>query len=246
MQKINLSTQEKTTWGVSIAALILLGLLSIAVQRAATREEVREPEDPYRAQVAKVDPVVYHSQRAYAYEAGGAYSIAAAEYRELLDKSPEDKDLHSHLASVYYKMGEMDKTMEEIKEVIRIDPNNWAQREVLADISYERGDYDGAIAEYEEALRSNPENSLGHSKLGRVYYLRGMYTLAEEQFNKSLEVFSGITEARLGLGLCALARGDIAGAVKQREALEKMKSPFALQLGEALAAREKPPGKAAR
>lgn len=215
-QKIPLSRREVTVWGSVIGALVLLGIVGIALRKKETREEaVRPPVDPYRAAAAKTDPVEFHTQSAYSYEAEGNTGMAIREYRELVKLNPDDITAHGILSSLYFKAHDREKAVEEILEVLRIDPSKWAQREILADTYCGMGDYNRACREYEEVLRYSPDSADVRCKLGRVHQRGGRSMLAQEMFQKAVEAEPKSAEAHRGLEASLRARGDLDGAARE-------------------------------
>jgi len=235
-----MNRRELFIWGAF--AIIFLCILFLTFhQRAADSRRKKEGEEFYRRAMGKFDPVEYHSQRAYAFDAEHSFKLAAEEYKKLLELKPEDKDLHSHLGATYYKMGMKDQAMAEIEEVLRLDPSNWVQRESLGDIYVEKGDAEEAIRQYERALGINPGNALCNSKLGRLYYTREDYSSAVRAFKRSLEIDPGLGESHLGLGLSYCALGDREGASAEMKKLEDLKKgDMAAQLSEAIVRMDAP------
>lgn len=229
--------RDMLLWG-GCAAFFCVAVYA-ALRIGGWRDAAPPPgEPPLRAPLQGFNPVQYHSQRAFAYEADGSFEHAAEEYLKLIEMNPGDAALHSHLSAVYYKMGKKDKAIEEIKEVLRLDPGDWAQHEALADLYAEEGEFDLARDHYEESLRINPENALCLSKLGRLYYMAKNYDDAVRAYMKSISIDSNLPEARMGLGLCFVATGNIEGARREREALSKMHIELASQLADAIATRQ--------
>ena len=192
----------------------------------------REAKGPYKRAMEGFDPLKYHTQRAFAYEAKQSYEMAINEYKKIAEIRPEDSVTHSHLASLYYKLGMPDEAIEEVKNVLKIDPDNWVQREALADLYYEQERYDLAIQEYERALQRNPDNALCYTSLGKAYYNLGEYLFARRAYDKSTEIDPLFGEAHLGLGLSCLALGEMKAALEQKRILEKINEELAAGLSE--------------
>lgn len=221
-------------WGVFACAFIIAIYLTFH-RRPAIPVGAKSGEDFYRNALKGFDPVKYHSQRAYAFEGDHDYARAAEEYKKLLEISPDDKDLHSHMGETYFKMGMFDEAIAEIEEVMRLDPENWVQREAIGDIYNKKGDSDEALRQYERTLGINPDNALCNRKLGRLYYEKGEYRSAVRVFLRSLEIDPGFGEAHLGLGLAYCALGNREGALAELKRLEDLKmTAMAAQLSEAI------------
>jgi len=217
-----MNRKEIIIWGAF--AIIFLCILFFAFHQKATDSAVKKgSEDFYQQAVRKFDPVEYHSQRAYAFDAEHSFKLAAEEYKKLLELKPEDKNLHIHLACVYYKMGKKEQAATEMKEFLKHDPYDRSQWENLGDLYLELADNEMALQAFEESLRINPENAFCSGKVGKLYYQKGEYGSAIRAFEKSLAIDPGAGEYHLELGLCYVAAGDADGAEKQKQILKNLK-----------------------
>ncbi len=229
-----MNRREIYIWG-AFAALFICILFITFHQRAPESSGGKAGEDFYRRAMGKFNPVEYHSQRAYAFDAEHSFESAVQEYKKLLELRPDDKNLHSHLGAIYYKMGMKDQAIAEIEEVLRRDPYDWTQRESVGDIYLEKGDVDEALRQYEQSLEINPANALCNRKVGKLYYQKGDYNSAVRAFARSVEIDPGFAESHLGLGLSCCALGDKEGALAEVKKLEELKrTAMAAQLSEAI------------
>jgi tetratricopeptide (TPR) repeat protein len=206
-----MNRKEVIIW--SAFAIIFLCILYLTVRRRGADSAVKKgSEDFYQQAMRKFDPVEYHSQRAYAFDAEHSFELAT-----------------------YYKMGMKDQAIAEIEEVLRRDPYNWVQRESIGDIYREKGDVDEALRQYEQALGINPENALCNRKIGKLYHQKGEYRSAVMAFKRSVEIDPGFSESHLELGLSYYALGDKEGALAEMKKLEELKrADMASQISEAI------------
>ena len=217
-----MNRKEISVWGAF--AIIFLCILFLTFHRkAADSRRKKEGEDFYQRAMGKFDPVKYHSQSAYAFEADHSFERAAEEYKKLLELRPDDKALHIHLASVYYKMGKKEQATTEMKEFLKRDPYDRSQWENLGNLYLELADNEMALQAFEASLRINPENAFCSGKVGKLYYQKGEYISAIRAFEKSLDIEPGAGEYHLELGLCYVAAGDADGAEKQKQILKNLK-----------------------
>ncbi len=115
----------------------------------------------------------------------------------------------------------------------------------LAELEFSFGNIAAAQRELTVGLAKSPENPQGHALQGFLLAAASRLTQATREFEKAIELDSGLGNAWLGRGLCRIRQGDLDGgladlrmAVVQEENRSFLRSYLAEGLG--LAANERP------
>ncbi len=104
------------------------------------------------------------------------------------------------------------------RALVRVLPDSlvWTHRLVLAADALARGDAAGALREAELATRIRPANALGWALQGEALRQMDRNAQARIAFERALAIDPGDPQARVGLGLAALALGDTTAADSAR------------------------------
>jgi cytochrome c-type biogenesis protein CcmH/NrfG len=126
-----------------------------------------------------------------------------------------------------------DTRIADIFEQLKAAPNDPAIHLKLGDVYFERALYELAIASYRQALRLQPVNAPAHLGLSRVFRKKQLPGLEISELEAAVAAAPEDAALRLKLGTVYMepARFDYKKAKKQFEALKKMQSPLAAELG---------------
>jgi tetratricopeptide (TPR) repeat protein len=113
---------------------------------------------------------------------------AKAAFEELLEKYPQEADLHLFLGITLLRLREPQAAEAAVKKALAINPNHVEARTLLGWIDSEiRGDFDSAIKEYAKVVELRPDLAEAYNNLGVAQKRKGEFDRAAESFNKALE-----------------------------------------------------------
>ena len=164
------------------------------------------------------------------------YNDAIVELKRAIMINPKSQAAHIKLGSAYANAGLLKEAFETFKETIRIDPEyleNDGAYLYLGLIQLKWGNYDEAVRYFTESLRISPNLYQSLLGLGTAHTLLGEYDKAIPQFNRVIELFHGQPEeadAHYWLGKVYLYAGDRRAALREYDALKRLKSDRAEQL----------------
>jgi predicted AlkP superfamily phosphohydrolase/phosphomutase/Flp pilus assembly protein TadD len=98
----------------------------------------------------------------------GKLEEAAAAYRDLVERNPEDSALRASLAGALGALGRYDEALAQIEEALRLEPLNIEAYHNRAVIHERRGEPAAAIADYRTALRYRSDYEPARSALRRL------------------------------------------------------------------------------
>ncbi len=106
----------------------------------------------------------------------------------------------------------LDKAIDIRRKSARDDPKNVENLKALSEELTEEGKYDEAVGWWENLLKLDP-NSNSYQSLGDCYYKLGEYEKAEGALLKGLELNPEDADIFNDLGVIAMARWDLQGAM---------------------------------
>ncbi len=107
---------------------------------------------------------------------------------------------------------DLDEAIDVYRKLARDAPQNVENLTVLSEKLTEAGKYDEAVGYWENLLKLSP-NSSSYQSLSNCYYKLGEYEKAEDVLLKGLELNPKDTEIFNDLGVVAMARWDLEGAM---------------------------------
>jgi Tfp pilus assembly protein PilF len=212
----------------------------------------------------KIDPnyAKAHYELGVLYHEKQDQSNAVSELLQAIKIDPDYAEAHFLLGGIYQLLRGYDQALKEYEEVLRIDSKFPRIHTAIGNLYYERGlrtwtraiklDWNYLIPDTsketrykdEDELRKAIENYVNqtqsdttkpepYSKLSQAYY-----TLAQDEYQKAIEINSADTGAQLQLGLTLLERGYLNKAAVQCEALRNLDPKAAGMLSEEIRHRE--------
>jgi tetratricopeptide (TPR) repeat protein len=173
--------------------------------------------DPLMAEVRTVlrSPEVYGELGQQA-SARGDWPEAARHFRNAIDLSPDDADLHLNLAVTLNRMGEARAALAELEAAIRVDPRFARAHFMIGTLEERSGRDQEAIDRYSAAVTYDPGLSEAHLRLADALRRIGRFETSLSSYQKVLELDPHREEARFGEAM-ALVR-----LTRHREAQERL------------------------
>ncbi|WP_432473193.1 tetratricopeptide repeat protein [Amphritea sp. HPY] len=120
-------------------------------------------------------------------------------------KTPEEALAKARQA---HQSGDMDRALFQFIRAYELDDQNSVALVSIAEIHYQRRNYQTSYLAYQKALAVNPEQADAHTGSGMILLHRKQYTLAQESFNRAIELYlkqqqagQPLVEAYTGLGI---------------------------------------------
>ena len=137
----------------------------------------------------------------------GDIEQAANHYRELCKLDPEDIDSRLILAGILLNAGKPREASAEYQIALTIEPDNWAIEDERVNAYIKVHQYQQAIELLHDALDKQGEFPDICLQLAELYAKIGEDELAEQYFNKTLELHPGYLEAMIKFGTYYIQRG---------------------------------------
>jgi protein O-GlcNAc transferase len=120
--------------------------------------------------------------------AEGKPADARAAFEELLEKYPQEADLHLFLGITLLRLREPQAAEAAVKRALAVDPNHVEARTLLGWIDSEiHGDFDSAIKEYTKVVELRPDLAEAFNNLGVAQKRKGELDKAAVSFNQALQ-----------------------------------------------------------
>jgi len=200
-----------------VKKLAALGYISAASSDLSSAN-LPDPKDRVQA-VEKLKTGFGHLQ-------AGRHAEAAPIFRALLAENPRMTDVWEMLAQAELKLGNEREALHALQESARLSPGPQALM-ALAEFYLETGQYD--LARKHALLAGEGGAANVHENLARIAVALGDWGTAESEAAAALKEYPDRRTPRLVLARVKKARGDLAGALAELEALrslsEKEKQP---------------------
>ena len=205
-----------------VKKLAALGYISATTSKLSSGS-LPDPKDRVGA-VEKLKTGFGHLQ-------AGRYAQAAPVFRELLAQDPGMTDVWGMLAQADLKLGDEREALKALQQSARLSPSPEALM-ALAEFYLETGQYD--LARQHALLAGESGAPDTHESLARIAVAAGDWGAAEREAEAALKESPGRRTPRLITARVKKARGDLAGALADLEAVrsisEKEKQPPLLSL----------------
>ncbi|MCX6899138.1 MAG: tetratricopeptide repeat protein [Verrucomicrobia bacterium] len=129
------------------------------------------------------------------------YEEAAAKYREILKRDPENLFGLSNLAVIRFQQDRLEEAEHLLNRAIQIAPDDAYSRATIGIIYFKQGRIDDAIEELTRALKLNPNNVEAHNYLGIACWKKGWRSAAEQELRRAIEMRPDYADAHYNLAV---------------------------------------------
>jgi len=133
-------------------------------------------------------PQVSPEEQAEAYLARKDYREAAAAYKALAEKYPNNASYLNKLGMAYQQLDYMSAAAKSYEHAIKIEPNFVEAWNNLGTVYYSRKKFGKAIHTYQKAVSLRPDMAVLYSNLGYAYFSDKKYEESIAAFRKVLEI----------------------------------------------------------
>jgi tetratricopeptide (TPR) repeat protein len=158
-----------------------------------------------------------------------SYDASAAQWRKVLELSPDDEVAQRNLGTVLLMTGHAEESAAHLRKAsesrlratLEADPTSARGFNDLGVLLAGMGREAEAVAQFEKAAALKPDFAAAHANLGGALAKMGRLDEALVQLRKALESDAGSAPAHYNLGLVLSQRGNAQGAIREwRRALE--------------------------
>lgn len=160
----------------------------------------------------KYDPALNYERRAYCYLNSRQYQKGIADCTEAIKSDPQSRIAYFNRAKAYRLIGEKEKSKQDSDKVKELDKNPRAKD--LCDRAKASHDNGEKIKLYTAALKLDPKYPSAVLLLGSTYLELDKKKEALDCFNRLMLLEPGNLSAYIDRGLCRLAFGQLADAIK--------------------------------
>lgn len=179
-------------------------------------------------------------------EKAGDFKSAGQLYQQMLEKSPENKELMFGLAESYRRQGENDKAVAVYDVILAKPPEMIAAQEGKALALLSKGDFETPVPLFESVLRADPKRWKALNGMGILFTTRNLQPEAQKYFREALKQSPSNSSVMNNLGLsqamerrfdAAIATLTEASAFAGAESTERRRIELNLALVYAIAGR---------
>lgn len=152
-----------------------------------------------------------------------------------LGRQPGDQGLYKAGAKIYLGMGQPDAALQFLRRGAAANPRSSGMLDQLAALQFELGDAVAAEETYRRSLLLNSNTASVHRYLARALYSQGRMAEALEEVRLALRLEPGNPDALEGLGMSAVALGDLATAEQAADQLRYREPDAWMKLRDAIA-----------
>ena len=134
-------------------------------------------------------------------EKQGDYAAASKIYTQMLEKSPNNKDLLFALGESYRRAGDNDKALSIYDMLIKQEPTMAAAKESKGLVLLAKGDFDTPSTLFEEVLQAEPKRWKSLNAMGILFTTRNLQAEAQQYFQAALEQSPSNPSVMNNLGL---------------------------------------------
>jgi tetratricopeptide (TPR) repeat protein len=140
---------------------------------------------------------------------------AIKEYREGMGADAKKKVTYQkRIIEVLMRQGKRSEAAEINAQILKDDPKDNDARGLAATMLLEKGEVSKALSELQSVVTRDPTNPVSHYNLGRAYAAHAEYPLAQQQFQKAVDLRPDYVMARLALVQLQIAMGQFDAALK--------------------------------
>ncbi|OHE78170.1 MAG: hypothetical protein A2107_08470 [Verrucomicrobia bacterium GWF2_62_7] len=129
------------------------------------------------------------------------YEEAAAKYREILKRDPENLFGLSNLAVIRFQQERLEEAEHLLNRALQIAPDDAYSHATIGIIYFKQERIDDAIEELTRALKLNPSNVEAHNYLGIACWKKGWRSAAEQELRRAIEMRPDYADAHYNLAV---------------------------------------------
>jgi hypothetical protein len=129
------------------------------------------------------------------------FDEAAAKYRELLKRDPENLIGLSNLAVIRFQQERMEEAEHLLTRALTVAPEDAYSHSLMGIIHYRLHRNDEAIESLTKAVKLNPENAEAHNYLGIACWQKGWRSAAEQELRRAIELKNDYADAHYNLAV---------------------------------------------
>lgn len=129
------------------------------------------------------------------------YEEAAAKYREILKRDPENLFGLSNLAVIRFQQERLEEAEHLLNRALQIAPDDAYSHATIGIIYFKQERIDDAIEELTRALKLNPNNVEAHNYLGIACWKKGWRSAAEQELRRAIEMRPDYADAHYNLAV---------------------------------------------
>ena len=147
---------------------------------------------------AELKPLVDEARDLFARK---KFEEAAAKYREILKRDPENLFGLSNLAVIRFQQERLEEAEHLLNRALQIAPDDAYSHATIGIIYFKQDRTDDAIEELTRALKLNPNNVEAHNYLGIACWKKGWRSAAEQELRRAIEMRPDYADAHYNLAV---------------------------------------------
>jgi tetratricopeptide (TPR) repeat protein len=156
-------------WWIATVAISFLLVVGVSVGYLVEKTIHALPQRPEPSPMnVRSDNETSGQSRDPVMEAGARFMVRVTEYKQRLERNPEDMEALVFLGNANYDITRFDKASEYYERVLAIDPTNITVRTDLATSYYKTGQVDRALNEIQTVLQQSPDHETALFNLGII------------------------------------------------------------------------------
>jgi len=129
------------------------------------------------------------------------YEAAAAKYREILKRDPENLFGLSNLAVIRFQQDRLEEAEHLLNRALQIAPDDAYSHATIGIIYFRQDRLDDAIEELTRSIKLNPDNAEAHNYLGIACWKKGWSSAAEQELRRAVEMRPDYADAHYNLAM---------------------------------------------
>ncbi|MCX6907049.1 MAG: tetratricopeptide repeat protein [Verrucomicrobia bacterium] len=166
--------------------------------RATTPPPPSAPVSAAQQLALDLKPLVDEARELYGRQ---QYEEAAAKYREILKRDPENLFGLSNLAVIRFQQDRLEEAEHLLNRALQIAPDDAYSHATIGIIYFKQDRLDDAVEELTRSLKLNPDNAEAHNYLGIACWKKGWSSSAEQELRRALELRPDYADAHYNLAM---------------------------------------------
>ncbi len=178
------------------------------------------------AQALPVDEVRRHQNRGVALLEQFRFSDAAAEFEEVVRRSPDSSAGYINLGIARFNERDFDRARAALEKALALAPESAYVHYNLGLIDKLQGETEQAVTEFEKVAALDPSDSMTHYYLGTLYANLGRLEDAEKSLRLTIALQPNNESAHFSLGNILIRQGRREEGQKELLAFKELKEAF--------------------